>query len=268
MNSGAWNFTRLPKTFTGLVSLHMPRLDIRPRWFVWLILITTIGLFGCQATSISGTKDSTTDVKGTVTKLIRAENGSFRYYGKVLLKSPSRYHTKEVGLFIISHERDAREFIGKTISARFGDGDLTKAIEPAPDPFSVASPEPQLSLELSGETFSPIDYSRYVTPVTVHGIVHDYQSENNKDALYFMFDVGYSGDWASVEVVEPAKYRGLILHVLVSDRTIWSTRWKQIGAKVGFTVAESVLAWEPWGFVPIDQLDKVNIESESTPTTR
>jgi hypothetical protein len=44
--------------------------------------------------------DSTTDVKGTVTKLIRAENGSFRYYGKVLLKSPSRYHTKEVGMLL------------------------------------------------------------------------------------------------------------------------------------------------------------------------
>jgi hypothetical protein len=83
-----------------------------------------------------------------------------------------------------------------------------------------------------------------------------------------MFDVGYSGDWASVEIVEPAKYRGLILHVLIDDGTIRPPQWKQIGAKVGFTLSESVLAWEPWGFVPIDQLGKVEIESELTSTTR
>jgi hypothetical protein len=116
-----------------------------------------------------------TDVKGTVTKLTRAENGSFRYYGSVRLMAPAKYHNKEVGLFIISHEHDAREFIGKTISLRYGDGDLTKALEPAPDLFLVSDPEPQMSLEFAGKAFSPIDYSRYVEPVSVHGIVHDYQ---------------------------------------------------------------------------------------------
>jgi len=25
MNSAAWNFSRLPKTYSGLVALHMPR---------------------------------------------------------------------------------------------------------------------------------------------------------------------------------------------------------------------------------------------------
>jgi hypothetical protein len=236
--------------------------------FAWIILITTIGLFGCHATSISGAKDSNTDVKGTVTKLIRAENGSFRYYGRVRLMEPAKYHAKEIGLFIISHERDAREFTGRAISASLDAADLTRAVEPPPDPFVVSSPEPQLSLELAGKTFIPIDYARYVAPVTVRGIVHEYEPEKNKDALYFMFDVGYSGDWALVEVVEPIKYRGLILHVLVSDRSIWSSRWKQVGTEVSFAVSESVLAWEPWGFVPIDQLDKVKIEPESTPITR
>ena len=247
-------------------------LDTHRRWFAWLILVTTIGLFGCHATSLTGAKDSKTDVKGTVTKLNRAEDGSFRYYGQVRLQAPSRYRNKEVGLFIISHARDAREFIGKTISASFSDEDLTRAIEPSQYPFSVSSPEPQLSLELVGETFCPIDCSRYVQPVPVRGFVRAYQLEKDKDGMYFMFDVAYSGDWASIEVVEPVKYRGLIIHVIVYEsRRVGAPRrtgWSRIGTKVGFTVSESVLAWEPWGFVPIDQLDKVKIESESTPTTR
>jgi len=253
-------------TAADFTVVYPEALDLRRRWFVWLILITTIGLFGCHATSVSAVKDSKTEVKGRVMKLNRAENGSFRYYGSVRLMAPNRYHNKEVGLFIIAHERDAREFIGKTISASLDDADLISAVEPPPDPFIVSSPEPKLALELAGDAFSPIDYSRYVEPVTVRGVVHDYQPEKNKDALYFMFDVGYSGDWASIEVVEPVKYRGLILHVLISDGTIRSKQWKQLGAKIGFTISESVLAWEPWGFVPIDQLDKVKIESEPTST--
>lgn len=238
---------------------------------IWPLLVISIVLCGCQGAGVSRSPDSKAELKGVVKNLARASNGAFRYHGKMIVTAPSRYRGREIGLFLIAHESDARKYIGKTIGARMTGEQLLQAVEPAADPFSLASPEPQASLELAGETFVPIYYLRYETRVAVQGVVRSYRPEVDKDALFFIFDVGYSGDWASVEVLEPKKYRGLILHVLVYDglrnEVLRREQWKRIGTQVDFKVLEAALAWEPWGFVPVEQLAEVSFHTEAVPAT-
>ncbi len=235
----------------------------RYRLFVWLILTSVIGLCGCRTGTGATDQAKHTAVSGTVANLTRATNGSFRFYGEFILRAPSRYHGKRVGLFIISHERDVREYVGKAISFTSEDDDLTRSVEPAPDPFSVSQPGPQLSLEFENGTFHPIDYSSYENPVSTRGVVRGYARDKDNGGLYFQFDMGYSGDMASVEITDPAKYRGLIIHVLVDDeeggRSGRRDKWSRIGTSVAFSVSESVLAWEPWGFTPVGQLAGANL---------
>ncbi len=200
-------------------------------------------------------------VTGTVVNLTRASNGSFRYYGQLLMQSPARYRGKQVELFAISHNYDLSTLVGKGISFTCGDDDLTRSVEPAPDPFSVAQAEPHVSLEYTDEGFHTIDYLSYDKPVSVTGVIRSYTPEKSDGTIYFQFDVGYSGDMASLEIATPAKYKGLIIHVLVTDR---ARSWQKVGAKVSFSVSESTLAWEPWGFTPTDWLHSLAI-SDSLP---
>lgn len=235
---------------------------------ICLMLTVAIGFPGCNTSKRLPDQATKTTVSGTIDTLTQSQNGSFRYYGKIRLREPERYRGKDVELFVISHEKDVREYVGKTISASFETDDLTRSIEPHPDPFSLSKPEPQLSLELTNAAFFPIDYLKYETPVTVRGLVKNYQPEKNKDNLYFQFDMGFSGDMASVEISEPAKYRGLVIHVLVYEdlrtRSARRSQWSRVGSKVGFTVPESTLAWEPWGFTPVESLGDVTFKADST----
>jgi|NGEPerStandDraft_6_1074524.scaffolds.fasta_scaffold19377_2 hypothetical protein len=236
------------------------------RLFDWLILTFLVGLCGCRTGTGTTDQAKRTAVSGTVANLTKATNGSFRYYGEFILQAPSRYHGKRVGLFIISHERDVREYVGKTISFPLEDDDLTRSVEPAPDPFSVSQPEPQLSLEFDNGVFHALDYLSYEKPVSIRGLVRGYARDKDNGGLYFQFDMGYSGDMASVEITDPAKYRGLIIHVLVDDevggRSGRRDKWSRIGATVTFSVSESILAWESWGFTPVGQLATLTIDAK------
>jgi len=198
-----------------------------------------------------------TAVTGTVVNLARAPNGSFRYYGEFLMQSPARYRGKKVALFVISHEQDVSTRVGKDITFSCTDDDLTRSVEPAPDPFSIGQPEPHVSLEYTDEGFHTIDYLNYEKPVPITGVIRSYERDKGEGAIYFQFDVGYGGDMASVEITAPAKYKGLIIHILVTDQT---RSWQKIGGKVSFSVSESTLAWEPWGFTPLDQLAALSID--------
>jgi len=204
---------------------------------------------------------------GTVTELVRAPNGSFRYYGKIKLSAPNRYRGREIGLFVISHEHDVRDFIGKSISASFENDELTRSVEPHPDPFSFSQPEPQLPLEYQHGDFAPIDYVSYTKAISAHGVIRDLKPKDKNEGIYFIFDMGYEGDMVSVEIMEPAKYKGTVIHVLVfnSNRIGHerSTQWREIGEEVAFNVPESTLAWEPWGFLPYDEMDSVTFTSNA-----
>lgn len=231
----------------------------RRYWLLpWVIMIFLVAPCGCRTRPAAKLHDPLTLVAGTVVSLKRSSNAEFRHYGEFLLQSPSRYRGKKVGLFVISHTHDLSPLVGKDITFTCGEAELTRCVEPLADPFSIGQPEPLVSLEFTDEGFTTIDYVSYEKPAAVTGVIRSVEPDEGKGALYFQFDVGYMGDMASVEIMTPAKYKGLVLHVLATDRAPTGTAnkasWARVGTKVSFEISESILAWEPWGFTPADWL--------------
>jgi hypothetical protein len=232
---------------------------------IWIAATFLVGLSGCRTGPVTTDQGDTTAVNGTVVKLTRATNGSFRYYGEFRIQSPARYRGKKVSLFIISHEEDACRYVGKDITFMCNDYDLTCSVEPISDPFSISQAEPHVSVEYADNAFRPIDYMSYEKPIYISGVVRSFDNDKGDGGIYFQFDVGFSGDMASVEVTTPAKYQGLIIHVLVNDqprvKSVSRSSWKTIGTRVSFSVPESTLAWEPRGFTPSEQLQSVSVDA-------
>jgi len=229
------------------------------RWFVLGVSF----LLGAHAETKHSLVDETQQVTGVVTTLTQAENGKFRYVGRFLVDAPDEYTGKEVELFVLAHDKDPRAWVGKNITFEMSKMGFEMSMEPL---SGYGRPQaPHLSLELFDEGFRVLDAQHYERPIAARGIIRSYTVDKG-DKMYLQWDVGFTGDMVEVEINDPAKYRGVIVHVLVDEDEIHGNThnrrdWNHVGSHVSFTAPESSLAFEPWGFTPVVDLHDVKLEA-------
>jgi hypothetical protein len=197
--------------------------------------------------------------KMLIIEMARDPQAPFRYRGRVLLQQPPTYRGREVDGFLLSHERDLSALTGQTINLATHTRILDQQLEPL-GPFSIDG-DPTLAADDHKGRFRHFDEARFSQPIPLTGRIVAYTPDPDTKVGYFMFDILFSGDIATVQIESPQLYRGTKLRVLVEhndDRARAS--WQRVGAEVAFTTIEATVAWEPWGFTRAAELKAVTFE--------
>ena len=192
-----------------------------------------------------------------VIAMARDPQAPFRYRGRVRLQQPAAYQGKEVDGFLLSHERDLTALTGQSITIATHTGSLAQQLEPM-GPFSINNHATLAADDHDGK-FQPFDEARFAKEIRLSGRIQSFEADPENKVGYFMFDILFSGDVATVEIDSPALYRGTKLRVLVErDAGNASKAWAQVGGEVTFSTAEATVAWEPWGFTRASELKEVS----------
>lgn len=191
-----------------------------------------------------------------VITMVRDPLAPFRYRGRVRLQQPAAFEGREVDGLLLSHERDLTELSGQTIEVATHSKLLERQLEPM-GPFSING-HSTLAADDHGGRFRQFDEKRLIERLTLTGRIVAFAADPENRIGYFMFDILFSGDLATVVIETPARYRGTTLRVLVEHgREKRSEQWGEVGATVTFSTAETTVAWEPWGFTRAAELKDV-----------
>ena len=184
----------------------------------------------------------------------------FRYRGRVRLQEPPGFEGREVDGLLLSHERDLTGLTGQTIEVATHLNLLERQLEPM-GPFSINGESTFAADDYDGR-FRQFDEKRLNKALALTGRIVAFAADPENRVGYFMFDILFSGDLATVVIETPARYRGTTLRVLVEHgREKRSERWREVGAAVTFLTAEATVAWEPWGFTRAAELKEVKFHA-------
>jgi hypothetical protein len=194
-----------------------------------------------------------------ILELAQDPQAPFRYRGRVRFQQPPAYRGREVDGFLLSHDRDLTTLTGQTITVPTHTRSLDQQLEPV-GPFSIDG-DPTLAADDHKGSFRHFDEARFSQPIAMTGRIVAFAADPHNQVGYFMFDILFSGDLATVEIESPELYRGTKLRVLVENNDpIDRSSWQQVGGKVTFSTAEATVAWEPWGFTRAAELKAVTFE--------
>jgi hypothetical protein len=195
-------------------------------------------------------------VEVEVISMARNPDAPFRYWGRVRLHEPPRYRGKEVDGLLLSHKRDLTTLAGTTIQVATYSGVLDQQLEPM-GPFSLNN-LPAFAAEDREGRFRQYEEGRSSPSLALSGRIVAYEADPENKSGYFIFDIPFFGDMATVLIESPDRYRGTKLSVLVedSDRGLRAA-WNKLGAEVKFSTTETTVDWEPWGFTRAAELKDV-----------
>jgi hypothetical protein len=180
----------------------------------------------------------------------------FRYRGRVRLKQPAAYRDREMDALLLSHERNLISLTGQLVKVETHTKILDQQVTPL-GPFSIDGNSTLAADDHDGR-FRQFDETRFSQAVSLSGWIVDFDADPERTKGYFMFDILFSGDLATVVIESPELYRGTELRVLVEHNDdSASGSWKQVGAAVTFSTSEATVAWEPWGFTRAAELKDV-----------
>jgi hypothetical protein len=194
-----------------------------------------------------------------ILEMARDPQAPFRYRGRVRLQQPPAFRGREVDGFLLSHERDLSNLSGQTINVATHTRILDQQLEPL-GPFSIDG-DPTLAADDHKGSFRHFDETRFSELIPLTGRIVAYAPDPDTKVGYFMFDILFSGDVATVQIESPKLYRGTKLRVLVEHNDDGARMsWQQVGAQVAFSTIEATVAWEPWGFTRAAELKAVTFE--------
>jgi len=223
-------------------------------------LFTVVFLFGChhRQQSFSWNRPDVPIVaQAEILSLQRSPIAPARFFGKARLRQPTRYRGLEVECIFLSPESDLSKFAGQTVEVATHLQALEMQLKPELDLFGGDN-TPMLKAEFRDGHFAEIDSTHYESPIRVRGRIEAYSPDPEHKSLYMIFDMGSSGDLATLVVETPARYRGTKLSFLNEDNSSnVSSLWSLVGNEVEFSTSEWTLAWEPWGFTRIAELKDV-----------
>jgi hypothetical protein len=180
----------------------------------------------------------------------------FRYRGRVRLKQPPAYRDREVDALLLSHQRNLIGLTGQSVEVETHTKILDQQLEPL-GPFSIEGHSTFAADDHNGR-FRQFDETRFSQPVSLSGWIVDFDADPERRNGYFMFDILFAGDIATVVIESPEFYRGAELRILVEhEEDAANAPWKQVGAAVTFSTSEATVLWEPWGFTRAADLKDV-----------
>lgn len=198
--------------------------------------------------------------KAEVIAMKQNPQAPFRYLGRVRLQSPEQYAGKEVDGYLLSHDRDLGSLAGSTIEIATHSGILEQQLEPL-GPFSISKGSTLAARDRAGR-FELFEASQYSAPVSLSGSIITFAADPENRSGYFIFEMLFSGDVATVLIESPAQYRGAQMRILVEEGGSTSREsWSELGAQVRFSTTEAAVAWEPWGFTRAAELSEVRFSN-------
>lgn len=209
-----------------------------------------------QSAAASTESADATFARIEVISMGRDPQAPFRYRGRVRLQQPAAFRGKEVDGYLLSHQRDLTALAGQTIEIAMHDGILAQQLEPM-GAFSIDGHSTFAAEDRDGR-IQQFDHARFSKELPLTGRIVAYAADPENKIGYFMFDILFSGDVATVQIESPKQYRGTKLRVLVEQNAGPArSSWRQVDALVRFSTAESTVAWEPWGFTRAAELKDV-----------
>src|SRR5690606_37826247 len=120
----------------------------------------------------------------------------FRYRGRVRLQQPAALKGKEVDGLLLSHGRDLTTLTGQTIDVATRTRVLDRQLEPM-GPFSING-QSTLAADDRGGRFQQFDEQRFLGPLSLGGRIVAFDPDPENKIGYFMFDILFSGDLATI----------------------------------------------------------------------